>query len=378
MKIYVDLDGVLTDFDGTIQKFFGKDIKEFEKDPDMWAKITSVGEKFWSTMNWMEEGEQLWTELKKYEPTILSSPTRSKSSVEGKKKWLKKNLPGVPYIIEHAKDKYADEDAILIDDRIKNIKKWRQAGGVGILHKNASDTISELNKIMASSSDISEKESSKFKKVEIEPGKKIVIPTPRMQETFSPTQKQKSFKSKKQYSRKKEKDIKRFMEASRKIRWLAAELNKNLPELILTVGIPGSGKSTWIKSKPGYVVINPDKIRGELGTSVSDQTATPAAWTEAKRRVSKALKQGKNVIIDALNTNRFDRNRTLEGLPPHQLKAKIFHVSPEEAKRRIKKDLESGKERAAVPDYKVDEIYEDFKETMDEGQLKEEGFEIIK
>jgi hypothetical protein len=95
-------------------------------------------------MEWLPGADRLWEELKKFEPTILTSPTRHKSSVEGKKEWLEKNLPGVPYKIEQDKEKYAAPDAILIDDREKNIKKWEEKGGVGILHKSVPKTLVQL------------------------------------------------------------------------------------------------------------------------------------------------------------------------------------------------------------------------------------------
>ena len=39
------------------------------------------------------------------------------------------------------------ENAILIDDFASNIKRWEAAGGIGILHKNANDTIQQLKKL---------------------------------------------------------------------------------------------------------------------------------------------------------------------------------------------------------------------------------------
>ena len=39
---------------------------------------------------------------------------------------------------------YANEHSILIDDMQKNIDQWKAAGGIGILHTNAKDTIKKL------------------------------------------------------------------------------------------------------------------------------------------------------------------------------------------------------------------------------------------
>ena len=36
---------------------------------------------------------------------------------------------------------------ILIDDYMKNIREWEAAGGIGILHTDASSTINDLKKV---------------------------------------------------------------------------------------------------------------------------------------------------------------------------------------------------------------------------------------
>lgn len=151
IKIFVDLDGVLVDFEKKLSELLGRPIKkdeDFGNDSKIWAKISRAGIKFWNSMEWMPDGHDLWDYIKKYKPTILSSPTNHPSSVEGKKEWLKENLPKVPYIIEHNKTQYAKSNAILIDDREKNIKKWEEAGGIGILHKSAKGSIKKIEKIM--------------------------------------------------------------------------------------------------------------------------------------------------------------------------------------------------------------------------------------
>jgi 5'(3')-deoxyribonucleotidase len=147
MKIYIDLDQTLTDFDKQLSDLLGY-LPKKELSPGIWNKINKAGKKFWSTMHWLEDSRKLWDNIKKHDPTILSSPSEHPSSIEGKKEWLKRELPGIPYIISSKKEKHADSESILIDDRENNIKKWKEAGGIGILHKNAEDTIKELDKIL--------------------------------------------------------------------------------------------------------------------------------------------------------------------------------------------------------------------------------------
>jgi len=150
----VDLDSVLTDFDKQLAKTLDKPLErnwDFGNNSKVWKKIESAGSSFWSDMDWMPDGHMLWDEVKKYSPTILSSPTNHKSSIDGKKEWLSRELPSIPFILESEKEKYAEKDSILIDDRKSNIEKWEKAGGIGLLHKDSESTISELSKIMSKS-----------------------------------------------------------------------------------------------------------------------------------------------------------------------------------------------------------------------------------
>jgi membrane-bound lytic murein transglycosylase len=55
--------------------------------------------------------------------------------------------------------------------------------------------------------------------------------------------------------------------------------------------------------------------------------------------------------------------------------AKIFNVSPEIAKQRVKKDIESGVERSNVPDYAIDRQYQSFVDGVN--TLETDGFKII-
>lgn len=151
MKLYVDLDQVLTDFDKRLKELvpsWSRD-KDSEISAEVWKKIEEAGEDFWADMDWTPRGKYLWSKLKKYDPTILSSPSRHDTSVQGKKKWLRKNLPDVPYILESDKEKYAEGDAVLIDDRESNIKGWEEAGGKGILHTAPEKTLKELEGMMS-------------------------------------------------------------------------------------------------------------------------------------------------------------------------------------------------------------------------------------
>ena len=58
-------------------------------------------------------------------------------------------MPDTKLILAYSYNKkdYADKNSILIDDYSKNIEQWRAAGGIGILHTSAEDTIKQLQKL---------------------------------------------------------------------------------------------------------------------------------------------------------------------------------------------------------------------------------------
>jgi len=151
--IYSDMDGVITDFDTSFMNISdGIRPSEYERNmgkDKFWELIDGRGVGFWVGMPWMSDGKSYWDYIKKYNPVLLSSPSRSNTSRLGKRLWVRNNLPGTKLILSQAKDKqnYARKNAILIDDRKSNIDEWRSKGGIGILHVSAEDTIKQLKEL---------------------------------------------------------------------------------------------------------------------------------------------------------------------------------------------------------------------------------------
>ena len=153
-KIYSDMDGVLVDFENRFKRFSGgispKDYEDKYGREKFWNLIDKeTGVRFWVGMPWMSDGKQLWDYIKSYDPTLLSSPSRSNSSRLGKRVWRKRNLPSTKLVLAQAakKQNYANPDSILIDDRKSNVDQWIKAGGIGILHTDTMSTINKLKKL---------------------------------------------------------------------------------------------------------------------------------------------------------------------------------------------------------------------------------------
>ena len=149
-KIYCDMDGVLVDFIKGYFELTGIDISdEFHSDKKFWEPIDKGGVDFWTKLEWTPDGKELWDYIKKYDPELLSSPSRENESRVGKRLWVKRELPGSHLILRSAskKQEFANPEAILIDDRPSNIKQWKEAGGITIHHTSAKDSIKQLKQL---------------------------------------------------------------------------------------------------------------------------------------------------------------------------------------------------------------------------------------
>ena len=145
-KVYCDMDGVLVDFDKGYKELTGTEASFDTPKEEFWNPITKAGAAFWIKLPWMPDGKQLWDYIKEYNPDLLSAPSREESSKIGKRVWVKRNMPGTKLILRSAerKQEFATPNSILIDDRADNIQRWKDAGGKGIVHTSAADTIQQL------------------------------------------------------------------------------------------------------------------------------------------------------------------------------------------------------------------------------------------
>ena len=81
-----------------------------------------------------------------------------------------------------------------------------------------------------------------------------------------------------------------------------------MPTLILTVGLPQSGKSTWARMQ-GCPIVNPDSIRLALHGKPFLPEAEQFVWAIAKCMVNALFLAGhETVVLDATNTTRKRRD----------------------------------------------------------------------
>jgi len=164
-QLYVDMDGVLCNWlkgaiDIGLPPEVAKNTRVKKNQVILWGAIDELGAVFWENLKWMSDGRKLWDYIKQYNPLILSAHSKRKGGehwekrlpvIQGKRNWLIKNtdtLTAKRAIIVQRPDKvkYAAFGRILIDDTKENVNEWKSAGGIGILHKSATQTIKEFKK----------------------------------------------------------------------------------------------------------------------------------------------------------------------------------------------------------------------------------------
>lgn len=161
-KIRCDMDGVIADFARGVIKImpdFVEGVTEGNKklDGKMWAKITQYqknGGEFWLDLEPMADAFVLWDFISQFQDRqILSACGQPHfNAADQKRRWIAKTFGEdvQAILVQRAvhKANYAAPDTILIDDKRKAIDPWVAAGGIGILHTSAENTIAQIKQLL--------------------------------------------------------------------------------------------------------------------------------------------------------------------------------------------------------------------------------------
>jgi 5'(3')-deoxyribonucleotidase len=164
--IYVDLDGVLADFAKqavTIMRemhhpeFSYDELQKMGTDKKhrdlIWKTLAEYQKKHgyivWADLELMPDAHVLWNYLKPHHPQILTAGGQPHyHAAEQKRGWVTEQFGSNVRVnvVQTAaqKGQFADQTRILIDDQMKAITPWVAAGGIGILHTSAVNTIRQL------------------------------------------------------------------------------------------------------------------------------------------------------------------------------------------------------------------------------------------
>ena len=157
-QIFLDQDGVLADFEAGLTKAMGYKVglddehdvydaqkrkltaqrlfRNLEPLPDAWMLVDYC----------MNSG--IHTEILTAAGTINRTLV-IKDKIDWIRRYVHPHWIVIPTFSGTQKAAFAHKKAVLIDDRERNIKCWKEAGGIGILHTTADDTIEQLDYILS-------------------------------------------------------------------------------------------------------------------------------------------------------------------------------------------------------------------------------------
>ena len=144
--------------------------------------------------------------------------------------------------------------------------------------------------------------------------------------------------------------------------------------LVVTVGLPGSGKTSWVDDfigeNQGKVidVISSDKIREEVFNDIEDQNHNGEVFDLMKRRTKESLSQGHIAIYEATNISSKRRRALLKELNKYYDKAICLF----KYKRLSACQIDNEERDREVPSDVIDRMYRNF-----EIPHKNEGFDEI-
>ena len=152
--IYLDMDGVIADFDKKYIELHGMTPREAEKHKRFDSLFNEfIEQKGFQTLDLLPGAMEGLIFLRKHltVPTQILSSTANEARYDeiSKQKliWLETHgITFTPNFVPGKRHKYkfAGPDKIIIDDTESVISQWKEAGGIGILHKDWVTTLAIL------------------------------------------------------------------------------------------------------------------------------------------------------------------------------------------------------------------------------------------
>ena len=154
---------------------------------------------------------------------------------------------------------------------------------------------------------------------------------------------------------------------------------KKEKDLIMMIGVSGSGKSTYLKNgilkdlpnlinvleindiKLEDIIVCPDNIREDVTGSISNMSKDRYVWVLAEEFLNKRIKEYGYAILDATNVNGKYRRKFLKKFKNVKKTAIVFESNPELSKFRINEDIKNEVNRSNVPEFVIDKQHENYK-----------------
>ena len=154
--LYLDMDGVVADFDEYAARTLGVPPSQGIYPDETWYKLATNARLYRDLIptpyasQLVYQCEQFCSK-KQYDLKFLTAVPKGNDvpwAFYDKVYWARNYFATIPVMFgPFSKDKHqhCQPGDILIDDRRSNIEEWRNSDGIGILHKDYTDTINQLN-----------------------------------------------------------------------------------------------------------------------------------------------------------------------------------------------------------------------------------------
>lgn len=155
-RIFIDMDGVLADFIRGVEmpQYLGEPLTNDDAGHTTYdiRKEELTNKRLFANLPPMVDMYDLLAYVRHcdvpWEILTAAGEVNRELVVFDKNEWIKRYVdPTVPVTCTFTgtqKAAYAYEGSVLIDDRQKNIDAWENAGGIGIVHTSAKNTITTL------------------------------------------------------------------------------------------------------------------------------------------------------------------------------------------------------------------------------------------
>jgi len=151
------------------------------------------------------------------------------------------------------------------------------------------------------------------------------------------------------------------------------------PYALVLVGLPGTGKSTFVSQlPPHFVILSTDNVMERLAKELEvsyNEAFNLVGWEAAEHQYyeefAAATAAGKDIVIDQTNVSAKVRRRKLSRVPAHYHKVAVIFTLPEDVlmERLVAREAKTGKK---IPPHIMADMIKRW-----EDPTKAEGFDNI-